>query len=149
MKTKTTLATLLIALAAVVVPALAPGDAGSTVQADLVKLSADVKTAHDALVPDLAAVTTAAQGGDKNGVRAAVVKLRSDGSTLLPAVQADRKQLVSDVKSARAAGTTGLRLEVRAAVKGNRVASRELRQARREARKAVRAFRRANQRANP
>ena len=69
---RTLLAVLLVALAAVLVPSFAAADPGSAVQADLTQLSTDLKSAHDALVADLGAVTTAAQAGDNAGAIAAI-----------------------------------------------------------------------------
>ena len=138
---RTLLAALLVALVAVLVPSFAAADPGSAVQADLTQLSTDIQAAHDALVADLGAVTTAAQTGDKDGAIAAVKKARADGQTLLPAVQKDRGQLRADVKLARAANVTGLAAEVKTAVQGNRALIKEIRQARRQAAKAIRSLR--------
>jgi hypothetical protein len=135
------LAALLVALAAVLVPSFAAADPGSAVQADLTQLSTDIKAAHDTLVADLGAVTTAAQAGDKAGAIAAITKARSDAQTLLPAVQKDRAQLRADVKLAKAANVTGLQAEVKAAVQANRALIKEIRQARRDARHAIRSLR--------
>jgi hypothetical protein len=144
MKTKTMFAALLICLAAVLVPALASGDAGSAVQADLTQLGTDLTTAHNTLVSDATNVTTAANGGDKTAVKTALTTLRSDASTLLPAVHADRKQLVTDLQAARAAHLTGLGTDVRAALKTDRAVLKDLREALHQARQAVRALRQAS-----
>ena len=137
---KTLLAALLVAFVAVLVPSFAAADPGSAVQADLTQLSTDVQAAHDALVADFGAVTTAAQAGDKAGAIAAMKKARADRQTLLPAVQKDRGQLRADVKLAHAASVAGLAAEVKTAVHGNRALIREIRQARRQAAHALRSL---------
>jgi hypothetical protein len=143
MKTKTLFAVALVALVAAFVPALSSADAGSAVQADLTQLSSDITAAHDALIADFGAITTAAQAGDKTALRTAIGELRSDRQSLLPAVQNDRKQLLVDLKAARAANVTGLRDTVKAAIAANRAQIREIRQARHDARAAIRALRHA------
>jgi hypothetical protein len=144
MKTKTMLAALLICFAAALAPTLASGDAGSAVQVDLTQLGTDVTAVHNTLVTDASNVTTAAQAGDKSAIKSAITTLRSDASTLLPAVQADRKQLVTDLTAAHAANVTGLGTDVRVALQADRVAIREIRQAIHQARQAVRALRQAS-----
>ena len=141
MKTKTMLAALLICFAAALVPTLASGDAGSTVQADLTQFGNDVSAAHTTLLTDVSNLTTAAQAGDKAAVKTDLATLHSDASTLLPAVQAEHKQLVTDLKAARAANVTGLGAEVKAALKADRAELREIREALHQARKAVQALR--------
>src|SRR4051794_25455322 len=113
--TKILFASLLVAVAVALVPAAGLADAGSAVQADLTQLSTDLQTLHDTLVPDLQAVTAAAQSGDRAATKAAVVKARTDGKALRPALAADRKQLVVDLEAAKAAGLTGLRQQVKEA----------------------------------
>ncbi len=145
MKTKTMLAALLFCFAAALVPTLASGDPGTAVQNDVTQLGTDVTAAHDTLLPDCANITAAVQAGDKGAVKTALTTLQADVAKLLPAVQADRKQLSTDVQAARAANVTGLGAEVRPALKADRVAIREIRRAIRQARHAVRALRHGNQ----
>ena len=145
MNTRILLVALLVCFAAALTPTFASADAGTTVTSDLTQLGNEVTAAHDAIVADASSVTTAAQGGDKATTKAAVAKLRSDLSTLLTPVLADRKQLFTDLQAARAANVSGLGAEVGPALKADRAAIREIRQAIRQARKAVRALRQASQ----
>jgi len=142
MKVKTVLAVLTVVVAASLVPAFASAtDPGAAVQADLTQLSTDVKALHDGLLPDLAAVTAAAQRADKSGVKAALVKLRTDNRALRPAVRKDRHQLRVDLRAARTAGVTGLKDTVNASITANQALLKELRQAANQARDAVKALR--------
>lgn len=143
MKTRTVFAALLVTLAVAVVPALAlADDPGAAVKADVAQLSTDVKTAHDALITDLAAVTADAQKGDKSATRADVEKVRSDRRSLLAPIRADRRQLRADLKAARDAGVdpTTLKPIVQAAREQNKAALEEVRQAAQQARAAVKAL---------
>jgi hypothetical protein len=142
MKTTTVLAVLTVALAAALVPAFASAaDPGATVQADLTQLSTDVKALHDTLLPDLAAVTAAAQKSDKTGTRAAVKQFRTDRRSGWQTVIQDRKQLRTDLKAARDANVTGLKDTVKAGVTANQALLKEVRQAAAQALAAVKALR--------
>ena len=128
---RTLLAALLVALVAVLVPSFAAADPGSAVQADLTQLSTDVQAAHDALVADLGAVTTAAQAGDKAG---AIAAIRRPARTPRRSCRPSRRIALSSapiVKLAKAANVTGLQAEVKTAVQANRALIKEIRQARR------------------
>ena len=139
---KTLLSLVACTLVAALVPALASSaDPASTVQADLTQLSTDVMALHDTLLPDLTAITTAAQNGDKAGTRAAVAKWRADRRSVWPQVIQDRHQLRLDVKSAKAAGVTGLKDTVKSAVAANQALLKEVRDAAQHARAAVKALR--------
>jgi hypothetical protein len=139
---KTLLSLVACTLVAALVPALASSaDPASTVQADLTQLSTDVKTLHDTLLPDLTTITSAAQNGDKAGTRAAVAKWRADRRSVWPLVMQDRHQLRLDVKSAKAAGVTGLKDTVKSAVAANQALLKEVRDAAQQARAAVKALR--------
>ena len=142
MKTKTVLAVLTVVLAAALAPAFASAaDPAAAVQADLTQLSTDIKALHDGLLPDLAAVTAAAQKGDKAGVKAALVKLRTDNHALRPVVRKDRRQLRVDIRAARSAGAIGLKETVKASVTANQALLKEVRQSAKQARDAVKALR--------
>jgi hypothetical protein len=145
MKTRITLAAGLVALGASFVPAAALADGpGDAVQADLTQLSGAVAAAHTALVADLNAIATAASGGDKAGVVAGVKQLRADRKSLVAPVRADRQQLRTDIKAAGAAKVTGLAPLVKATVKQDRAALKQVLQAARQARVAVRTLRQAS-----
>jgi hypothetical protein len=147
MKTRITLAAALAALVGALVPTAAIADSpgpGDAVKADLTQLSTDVSAAHTTLVADLNAIATAAKGGDRAGVVSGVKQFRTDSATLLPAVKGVRQQLLTDIEAARAAKVTGLGPLVRATVKQDRGALREILQAAHQARGAVRALRQAS-----
>jgi len=138
MQTKTVLAALTAVLAFALLPAFASADAGSAVQADLSQLSTDVKALHDTLLPDLAAVTAAAQKADKTGLRAAVQKFRGDRRAAWKTVREDRHQLRVDLK---AANDPSLKDTVKAAVAANQALLKEVRQDARQALAAAIALR--------
>jgi hypothetical protein len=138
--------TLLVLSACVLVAAFAPtlasaADPSTTVQADLTQLSTDVKTLHDTLLPDLAAITAAAQKGDKAGAKTAFQKFRTDRRSAFQTVHQDRHQLRLDLKAAKDAGVTGLKDTVKSAVAANQTLIKDVRQAVQQAIAAVKALR--------
>ena len=141
MKIKTALALLTFALAATLVPSFASAaDPAGAVQADLTQLSTDVKALHDTLLPDIAAVTTAAQNGDKAGTKDALKKLRTDRRSARRTVLVDRHQLRLDLKAAKDAGAAGVKDTVKSAVTADQALLREVRQAAKQAHAAVKAL---------
>jgi hypothetical protein len=142
MRIRGILALLSVALVTAAIPVVAAADdPGSAVQADLAVLANDVRTFHDTLLPDIAAVTTAARNGDRPGLRSALAKLSSDRRAVSQAVLRDRHQLRSDMTAATAAGATGLNATVEAAVVSNHLLLRDVRIADRLERRAVQLLR--------
>ena len=142
MTTRTLFAALFVALVGAFVPAGAlAADPADTVKADLAQLTSHVTAAHDQLVADLAAVTSAAASGDKAGTVAALKQFRTDRLADSTEIRAERTQLRTDLQAAHDAKVTGLRPLVRTAVAQDRAALREIRQTARQARHAVHALR--------
>ena len=150
MKTRITIAALLTSAVAGLGPAasLAAGaDPVSTLQTDLASLQTAVSTAHDTLVADLTKIQTDAtslQGTtDKAAARATLradlQQLRSDRHSLVPAVQSARQLVIADLKAVKAANVDPSTVKplVKDAVKSDRAAVREVRQAARQAARAV------------
>jgi hypothetical protein len=137
----------LSAFAIVPVAALAASPLDN-VNADIVKLTADVQAKHDAVVADaqkLQADATSLTGtSDKQAARATIKadaqKLTADWRSLLSVCLADRVQLRADIAAARQAHAGGhgqLRLLVRQANLSIRATNLEMRAAVARARAAV------------
>ncbi len=150
MKTRITIAALLTSAVAGLGPAasLAAGtDPVSTLQTDLTSLQTAVSTAHDTLVADFTKIQTDAtslQGTtDKAAARATLradlQQLRSDRRSLVPAVQSARQLVIADLKAVKAANVDPGTVKplVKDAVRSDRAAVREVRQAARQAARAV------------
>ena len=98
---------ILVALVAVLAPAAAFADDTTTIQADIAKLQADVKTKHDTVVADAQVLQTDATtlvGSDKATakakIKADILKLSTDWHSLVAVCLADRAKLQADFAAA-------------------------------------------------
>src|ERR1700722_2890231 len=141
MKPKTVVATVLVSCVASFVAASAIADPGTSVQADLARLTTDITTGQGTLNADLQAITSDAQAENRTAGKRDLVTFRSDLATVVPAIKADRTQLRNDLEADRAAHLTDLAPLVRTALQADRAALREIAQVAHQARAAAHALR--------
>jgi Skp family chaperone for outer membrane proteins len=103
---------LIAAVAAVLVlaPAALAADPGSSLTADIQKLTSDRASMHSTVIADIQKLTADAQAGSadksslKSTIQADIKKLTADLQSGHQTMQADRAQAQADLEAARAAG---------------------------------------------